>query len=381
MVSSVEDYEYVFGENIDDDHPHGDMDRIIINGEIMPLRTGASETTGVEKKRILRGEDVVFLMEWARQRIASVDYAKAGATEVSIDFKTPYKTIERFLFTRRVSAAQMDGVDRPDIYNLSYELSASALFIDAAYLSDAVVAANGTALKAAFAFQTLAELGFAKPSFAAGGTLSLSSIESFFAAFADAQSLGVAHVAGKTIGDIAIKNDARRIKTETKDGDGEWQTTETDLDLGDSENYYYQTPLLYKHYRNFFPRSGSNTYKNEWWTYTPGVTLLEIHAPHAVKVVAVCAFGVESPHALDESGATIKKTIFVPIQMTEKSGKRFVLTSDTFDEAFVDELCEMYGETWENSYSFGGTYYIGNFNVSSWSVYPVVFFDDHTKIS
>ena len=377
MVSSVEDYEYVFGENIDDEHPHGDMDRIIINGEIMPLRTGVSETTGVEKKRILRGEDVVFLMEWARQRFASVDYAKAGATEVSKDFKAYYKTDEYFLFSRRVSAAQMNKVDRPHFINYSYEFSASALFIDAAYLSDTVVAADGTELKAAFAFQTLAELGFAKPSFAWGGTLSLSSIESFFAAFASAQSLGMV---ATYCSNNAIENDARRVKTETKEGDGEWQTTETDMDLGDGKHYYYETHLLYKHYRNFFPRSGSNTYKNEWWTYTPGVTLLEIHAPHAVKVVAVCAFGVESQYALDESGATIKKTIFVPIQMTEKSGKRFVLMSDTFDEAFVDELCEMYGETWENSYSFGGTYYIGSFEVSSWSVYPVVFFDDHTRI-
>lgn len=73
MVKRVEDYEYVVGCCIDDEHPHGDMDRILFDGEIMPFRSGVSATTGVERKRILRGEDICFLLEWLAQTLSTIE--------------------------------------------------------------------------------------------------------------------------------------------------------------------------------------------------------------------------------------------------------------------------------------------------------------------
>ena len=38
MVKSAAEYEYVTGAHIDAEHPHGDLDRIQIDGRIMPIR-------------------------------------------------------------------------------------------------------------------------------------------------------------------------------------------------------------------------------------------------------------------------------------------------------------------------------------------------------
>lgn len=72
MITDVSEYLFVTGENIDADHPHGDLDRIIIDGDIMPLRTGTT-LTGVSRKNLLRGEDPAFLMEAACERETAAD--------------------------------------------------------------------------------------------------------------------------------------------------------------------------------------------------------------------------------------------------------------------------------------------------------------------
>lgn len=73
MIAKAEDYEYVTGADVDEAHPHGDLDRIVIDGEVMPLRTGDTGKTdrngnAIPRNKILRGEDVAWLMEFAAQR-------------------------------------------------------------------------------------------------------------------------------------------------------------------------------------------------------------------------------------------------------------------------------------------------------------------------
>ena len=63
MVKSAADYEYVTGANVDDEHPHGDLDRIQIDGNIMPVRGDNA----------VRGEDIAFLMEFGCQRYNMVE--------------------------------------------------------------------------------------------------------------------------------------------------------------------------------------------------------------------------------------------------------------------------------------------------------------------
>lgn len=76
MISRASDYLFVSGDNIDDEHPHGDLDRIIINGEVMPLRTGNTDNVDsdgnpIPKQNILRGEDISFLLEAMCERKAA----------------------------------------------------------------------------------------------------------------------------------------------------------------------------------------------------------------------------------------------------------------------------------------------------------------------
>lgn len=73
MITSAEEYEYVVGADVDEEHPHGDLDRIQIDGEVMPKRTGDTgkmdaDGNAIPRTNILRGEDIAFLLEAAMQR-------------------------------------------------------------------------------------------------------------------------------------------------------------------------------------------------------------------------------------------------------------------------------------------------------------------------
>lgn len=70
MINNVSEYKSVDGDNIDSSHPHGDLDRIIINGGIMPLRDdNLNPLNPTNWKKCLRGEDIAFLFEGCNERI------------------------------------------------------------------------------------------------------------------------------------------------------------------------------------------------------------------------------------------------------------------------------------------------------------------------
>ena len=60
MISRASDYVFVTGANVDVEHPHGDLDRISITGDIMPNLPLDPYP--------FRGEDIAFLTEAARER-------------------------------------------------------------------------------------------------------------------------------------------------------------------------------------------------------------------------------------------------------------------------------------------------------------------------
>ena len=76
MISQASDYLFVSGDGVDEGHPHGDLDRIVLDGEIMPLRTGNTDSVDkdgnqIPRANIIRGEDVSFLMEASEERCAA----------------------------------------------------------------------------------------------------------------------------------------------------------------------------------------------------------------------------------------------------------------------------------------------------------------------
>ena len=106
MITDVNEYLFVTGENIDADHPHGDLDRVVIDGDVMPLRTGTN-STGMSRKNILRGEDPAFLLEAACERRAVTGTSELPTT-----------------FTRKVDGSNLRGA-------LGYLTNAAPGFISA----------------------------------------------------------------------------------------------------------------------------------------------------------------------------------------------------------------------------------------------------------
>lgn len=117
MITSAAEYEYVVGADVDEAHPHGDLDRIQIDGEVMPKRTGDTgkadaDGNAIPRTKILRGEDVAFLMEAALQRkygnwwTECVTWYWLG--EAMKRFVTAENTnIFTYTFMRKVSASQL----------------------------------------------------------------------------------------------------------------------------------------------------------------------------------------------------------------------------------------------------------------------------------
>lgn len=85
MIDEPSKYMYVTGDNIDADHPFGDMERLrYFDGEVMPLREGNTENFDVAgdpipKKNIMRGEDICFLLEALLERASLSPHFNANA--------------------------------------------------------------------------------------------------------------------------------------------------------------------------------------------------------------------------------------------------------------------------------------------------------------
>lgn len=74
-----------------DDFPHGDLDRIIIDGEIWTKRsglTGKKDRNGndIPSRHILRGEDIAFAMEYLAQRDSDCAIEAYGVAYVGYDY-------------------------------------------------------------------------------------------------------------------------------------------------------------------------------------------------------------------------------------------------------------------------------------------------------
>ncbi len=384
-ASNVGDYEYVIGADVDDEHPHGDMDRILINGEIMPLRTGASETTGVEKKRILRGEDVVFLMEWARQRIAAIDAYEwvatwdgenATNTSWSHDYAGVFKSgyAPAFDFSRKVSASQLNNI--PLVYQGYAAITAVWFF---GYLVDVV---KGLSETVGFA----EDCGGAKvaglPTAAAGNALSRQSVLGYLSAFQGMQDSGV---------HLGQEFRSKLIMRYFGYDDLEGKVTEfSRLEYGFINRHSYSCP----NYGASEGDDGSRQFGLYEKVLDYSGVLLKIHAPHASKVVAVCKFVCFGDISYNQTCV-----LYLPVEMAMGEGGFFTLSGSRFSGVgFIDELIEASGvdveATVERPYetqkfvNFGAYSFwddkkhrISTANYVYGAIYPVVFFDDHTKIS
>lgn len=137
MINNVSEYQFVTGQNIDAQHPHGDLDRIIIDGGIMPLRSSSSSAAStINWKNCLRGEDIAFLYEAACERLRAMSvlygpsYVGSFSREVRADIVNNIGFDIRLLFERSGSgywnsAWIKDGVypTSPAVFEPSLDIS------------------------------------------------------------------------------------------------------------------------------------------------------------------------------------------------------------------------------------------------------------------
>ena len=97
MINNVADYRFV----------QGDINRVIINGDVMPVRAA-------NNKRILRGEDLCFLAEAheARTNLWDLAYFKTAGRDYTERTRDQYvsSTGQIFPFTRTLSLTQLQHI-------------------------------------------------------------------------------------------------------------------------------------------------------------------------------------------------------------------------------------------------------------------------------
>ena len=107
MITSAEEYERVVGADIDEAHPHGDLDRILIDGEVMMKRggdTGNEDADGkpIPRMKTLRGEDVAYLMEFVAQRRAPDPILQVQRWQFSKTITQNYGGGSKITFHRKI---------------------------------------------------------------------------------------------------------------------------------------------------------------------------------------------------------------------------------------------------------------------------------------
>lgn len=435
MVGKDEGYEFVIGEDVDDTHPLGDLNRILINGEIMPKRTGASETTGIEKKRILRGEDICFLLEWFQQRRQA--FVSNGKWKDDGTWWAPGTgSVTRATFSRKLNRAQALNA----LYN-AFGLCQYALYIEDGTLSlsseyqrklipegrlspgSMIYLPGSTVRKIPTSFyaydSTFESLHLISPHRTTEATPPrLEPVEEAFANAIRAQDYGCNAIdyeigtitfdgnnygtyttyvqnAGSETMTVAGKEILERRRTEfyqlgyTTPGvyDKRYETTEERADLG--SEWEDTTPDIRSLWgmsageapeeqvgEYFYVEDGSQWWKKiyetrrVWYRAAPrsNAVLFTLNTRHARRVVALCFLWLSG----SKNGEWFYGTVIYTCEMNAAGSQSWEITGnmmpsveDVMAEAdfTVDEL--------EGNYSFEITL----------GVHPVVFFDDHTKIS
>lgn len=108
-LTSADKYEFVSGADQDGGHLHGDLDRILVTGAVLPYR--ASMGGGAAARRVM-GEDVAYLLEWGALRSCAISelwyFAQGGSFAKAAYFAAASRTFSRKLLGTQAYAAAFD---------------------------------------------------------------------------------------------------------------------------------------------------------------------------------------------------------------------------------------------------------------------------------
>lgn len=101
MIYSIgkRDFRCVRGANVDARHPYGDLDRIIMDGNLFPYRQENKEDSDYKQwKKCLRGEDIAYLLErtlraksWAKDMV--YDFDGSGNVPTSSPYSSEFSRL------------------------------------------------------------------------------------------------------------------------------------------------------------------------------------------------------------------------------------------------------------------------------------------------
>lgn len=368
MVNSASGYEFVKGDDIDGSHPHGDLDRIVIDGGIMPLRTGTA-------KNALRGEDIAFLLEFVKQR-AGVSHGEWGGPAGTIKHmrggtEWPYQySCSSGTFHREIVPESI--IARPPLL-----FGVSGLVGNAVIDWDETQSDSTSVILDAIASQyggTSTDLSFSIGT--SGGGLSRSDVESVFSRFSALQGMGV-------LFDEVFFEPASYSSSVLKDRVAEDDTFKLSrwLDTWGYKEYYDDT------WNSVFTEQ-DHTFDVEAYVYpSSGHDLISVTVPHASRAVCLAAFGVKSGASVyiqkNVDKVKTRKCVIRAYEMTADGGS-FVLKSDLFASAesvdgFLSEAGVEYFSKEYLGVTSSGTYVNKIATIKVLAAYVVVVPDDHTK--
>lgn len=388
MVKSAADYEYVTGANVDDEHPHGDLDRIQIDGGIMTVRGGNA----------IRGEDIAFLTEFANQRRFAVtggsmivegkektlkaypkDFSATGASVFSRELTSRgldspnnefrdladlseatstssglyYNSISFFDAPPTLTFAHSRGTDRSLDHDVLVKLIADSYIVKSFDVSSLTVPDSGDPLKKKIVMDYFDASAKIKDNGVCliGSTFNVDTIS-----FASASSTDGGLKYQRSVGTWTSYH-----KPEGYDLIPDWGVLEDDAEL------IYPFATIYNHYYGHgFPPAGCS--------------MMTVDAPHGANVIALCAFFLFSQ---DRDKNVVELSVLLrPYSMVKEGSQTFALKSDAFASASaVDEIVAASGiSTPDDESSDDYTSHYKRIGIDL-KVFPVVYFDSHTNWS
>ena len=381
MVKSADGYEYVTGADVDDEHQHGDLDRIQIDGNIMPVRGDNA----------VRGEDIAFLTEFANQRRFAVtggSMISSGKEKTFKAFPEDFSTKGASSFSRKLTSSELWSpyLEFLDLADLSKTIGTpSILFFSATPTATFVHTPGAGEMFDHYEFVELIAEKYSGKSFDASSLRTIGSgdpvqkkiVMDYFDNAEKIKDNGVGLMnmfsadsvsfASSSSTDESILKYQHSVGTWTSSSEPEgydvipgWGVYENDFDTNLS------FPMFSNYHGHGFPPAGCS--------------MITVDAIHGDKAVALCAFSLYS--YTSDNSLFDRAVLLRPYSMAKEGSHTFVLRSDAFASASaVDEIVTASGISSPNDGSSDWSTYHYKKIIIMLRVFPVVYFDGHTNWS
>ena len=370
MISTASDFYRVTGADVDDSHPHGDLDRIDLDwtGWVNRRAVGSA----------LRGDEIAFLMDFAQRR----NYMATGGKYLNWGYYRDFTNNSWPCWEGNLTA-QLSRLTTPSNFGTGYaglygtfsKMVANTTFFPRQInenLTKVVSGATPEAVRDALGGITLDTSGLKRAAYFEGTNPPI--LQADVAAYANKIFSVDLEKFGWYLGDGGCGAGVFSVMP-GKPGSGAtvcsissvWSSgspPEGWTDIGSVWGIQYVHCL-----------TDEKEWEAEWWTQPPdSAVLLSLVAPHARKVVAACVFGVHDMDLSNNSHGI--RYLLRTCPMTSKGSGVFELTLSATSYGHPLQLAEAVGFT-TTPQETGFTGLTGYRYHVSFYVYPIFYLDDN----